>query len=37
MKAVVFDIGKVLVEWDARLAFAPALGSVAAAEAFIAA
>jgi HAD superfamily hydrolase (TIGR01509 family) len=35
MKAVVFDIGKVLIEWDARLAFAPALGSIEAAEAFI--
>jgi 2-haloacid dehalogenase len=36
MKAVVFDIGRVLVDWDARLAFAPALGSIAGAEAFIA-
>ena len=36
MKAVVFDIGKVLIDWDARLAFAPALGSLEAAEAFIA-
>lgn len=36
MKAVVFDIGKVLIAWDARLAFAPALGSLEAAEAFIA-
>ncbi len=36
MKAVVFDIGKVLIDWDARLAFAPALGSIEAAEAFIA-
>ncbi|MFN4057789.1 MAG: HAD family hydrolase [Roseinatronobacter sp.] len=36
MKAVVFDIGKVLIEWDARRAFAPDLGSLDAAEAFIA-
>jgi 2-haloacid dehalogenase len=36
MKAVVFDIGKVLIDWDARLAFEPALGSIDAAADFIA-
>jgi 2-haloacid dehalogenase len=36
MKAVVFDIGKVLIDWDARLAFEPALGSIDAAAGFIA-
>jgi 2-haloacid dehalogenase len=35
MKAIVFDIGNVLIGWDARLAFAPKLG-MAGAEAFIA-
>lgn len=36
MKAVLFDIGNVLIDWDARLAFAPALGSLDAAAEFIA-
>jgi 2-haloacid dehalogenase len=35
MKAIVFDIGGVLIHWDARLAFVPALGSVDEASAFI--
>lgn len=35
MKAVIFDIGNVLINWDARLAFTPALGSLDAAAAFI--
>jgi HAD superfamily hydrolase (TIGR01509 family) len=36
MTAVVFDIGNVLVRWDARLAFAGATGGLDAAEAFMA-
>lgn len=36
MKAVVFDIGNVLVRWDAALAFLPALGTRAAVERFLA-
>jgi FMN phosphatase YigB (HAD superfamily) len=36
VQAVVFDIGNVLVKWDAALAFLPDLGSRAAAEAFLA-
>ena len=35
MKAVVFDIGQVLVQWDPRLAFAPELGGLEAAAEFI--
>jgi len=35
MKAVVFDIGQVLVQWDPRLAFAPELGGMDAAAEFI--
>ena len=36
MKAVVFDIGNVLVRWEPHRAFAPALGGHDAAEAFMA-
>jgi len=36
MKAVVFDIGNVLVRWEPQRAFAPALGSVEATDAFLA-
>jgi 2-haloacid dehalogenase len=35
MKAVVFDIGNVLVRWDARLAFADRLGGMGPAGAFL--
>lgn len=35
MKAVVFDIGNVLIRWDARLAFAPLLGGMEQAAEFI--
>lgn len=35
MKAVVFDIGNVLVRWEPQRAFAPALGGMEAAEAFL--
>lgn len=35
MKAIVFDIGNVLIHWDPRLAYAPQLG-IAGAEAFLA-
>lgn len=33
--AIVFDIGNVLVRWDARLAFLPALGSTEQVDAFL--
>lgn len=36
MKAIVFDIGNVLVRWDAAQAFLPALGDRAAVDAFLA-
>ncbi|MCC5971977.1 MAG: HAD family phosphatase [Pararhodobacter sp.] len=36
MKAVVFDIGNVLVRWEPQRAFAPALGSLEATDAFLA-
>lgn len=36
MKAVVFDIGNVLVSWDPVAAFLPALGTAAAVDAFLA-
>lgn len=36
IRAIVFDIGNVLVRWDAALAFVPDLGTRAAAEAFLA-
>jgi HAD superfamily hydrolase (TIGR01509 family) len=36
IRAIVFDIGNVLIRWDAALAFLPDLGSRAAAEAFLA-
>lgn len=35
MKAVIFDIGHVLVHWDPELAFLPELGTRAAATAFL--
>ncbi len=35
MKAVVFDIGQVLVRWDPHLAYLDALGSREAAAAFL--
>jgi HAD superfamily hydrolase (TIGR01509 family) len=35
MKAVVFDIGNVLVRWDPHLAFLPVLGDMAATREFI--
>lgn len=36
MKAIVFDIGNVLVRWEPHRAFAPDLGSTDAAQAFLA-
>lgn len=35
VSAIVFDVGNVLLRWDPALAFAPALGSRDAAEAFL--
>ena len=35
-RAVIFDVGRVLIEWDVHALFAPLLGDAAAVEAFLA-